>query len=46
MWKHNPQAEFIVAIITVVFTLGALFLLALDSWRLLRRYMKNRRKKG
>ncbi len=46
MWKHNPQAEFIVAIITAAFTITALFLLALDSWRLLRRYMKNRKEKG
>lgn len=46
MWKHNPHAEFVFAIITVVFTFGALFLLALDSWRVLCRYMKSRKNKG
>jgi hypothetical protein len=46
MWKGNPHAELIFVVLTLGFTLCALGLLAWDSWRVFRRYLKSRKDKG
>jgi len=46
MWKGNPHIEFIFAVFTAAVVFTALVLLTVDSWILIRQFMKSRKNKG
>jgi|GEM_PF-1820472 len=46
MWKGDPLVESVIAILTAISTVPTLFLLALDGWSLVCRYLNDRKNKG